>query len=45
MQINAVSVVNLIVCVGLSVEFSVHIMLAFMNCIGPKEERAKMVIY
>jgi len=40
-QINAVSVVNLIIAVGLSVEFCVHIIISFMNAIGTREERAK----
>ena len=40
-QINAVSVVNLISAVGLSVEFCVHLMIAFMDYEGSREERAK----
>lgn len=43
-QINAVSVVNLIIAVGLSVEFCVHIIIAFMNNVGPREERAKKAL-
>ncbi len=42
-QVNAVSVVNLIIAVGLSVEFCVHVMLCFMNSEGEREERAKKV--
>lgn len=37
LQINAVSVVNLIIAVGLSVEFCVHIIICFMNQKGTRE--------
>jgi Niemann-Pick C1 protein len=42
-QINAVSVVNLITTVGLSVEFNVHIMLKFSRAKGTRLQRAKEV--
>ena len=43
-QINAVSVVNLIIAVGLSVEFCVHIVITFMNSEGTSEKRAKRAL-
>eukprot|EP00744_Colponema_vietnamica_P003701 GILI01005628.1.p1 GENE.GILI01005628.1~~GILI01005628.1.p1 ORF type:complete len:950 (-),score=322.34 GILI01005628.1:302-3151(-) len=43
-EINAVSVVNLIMSVGLSVEFIVHIVIAFLKAAGTKEERAKSAL-
>lgn len=43
-QINGVSVVNLITAVGLSVEFSVHIMLKFAGTKGSRLERAKIAV-
>ena len=44
-QINAVSVVNIIMAVGLSVEFSIHIMLKYARSQGTREEKAKIVNY
>jgi len=43
-QINAVSVVNMITAVGLSVEFNVHIMLRYMRSTGDRTERAKKAL-
>jgi len=43
-QINAVSVVNLITAIGLSVEFNVHIMLRYTRSKGTREERAKTAL-
>jgi len=43
-QINAVSVVNLITAVGLSVEFCAHIILKFTQAVGTREERAKTAV-
>ncbi|CAO3578186.1 unnamed protein product [Absidia cylindrospora] len=39
-SLNAVSLVNLVICVGISVEFCCHIARAFMVSSGTKEERA-----
>ncbi|KAI8341885.1 patched family-domain-containing protein [Chlamydoabsidia padenii] len=39
-SLNAVSLVNLVICVGISVEFCCHIARAFMVATGTKEERA-----
>lgn len=39
-EINAVSVVNLITCVGLGVEFCVHLVIAYMNSAGTRREKA-----
>lgn len=43
-EINAVSVVNLVMCCGLAVEFSIHIMTAFLKFHGTREERAKKAL-
>ncbi|GAP88332.1 putative niemann-Pick C1 protein [Rosellinia necatrix] len=40
-SLNAVSLVNLIICVGIAVEFCAHIARAFMFPSGPVMERAK----
>lgn len=39
-SLNAVSLVNLVTCVGISVEFCCHIARAFMVASGSREERA-----
>ncbi|KAF7810729.1 NPC intracellular cholesterol transporter 1-like [Senna tora] len=39
-QLNAVSVVNLIMSIGIAVEFCVHIAHAFMVCSGDRNQRA-----
>ncbi|KAI9319750.1 patched family-domain-containing protein [Dichotomocladium elegans] len=39
-SLNAVSLVNLIICVGISVEFCCHIARGFMVASGSREERA-----
>lgn len=36
-EINAVSVVNLITSVGLGVEFCVHLVISYMNTAGNRE--------
>ena len=38
-NINSVSVINLSVAVGLSIDFSAHIGLAFMEAVGTRHER------
>lgn len=38
-EINAISVVNLITCVGLAVEFTAHVAIAFSKETGPKMKR------
>ena len=43
-QVNAVSVVNLITAVGLSVEFCAHIILKFTQVNGTRLERAKAAV-
>jgi Niemann-Pick C1 protein len=43
-DINAVSVVNLVMAVGLSVEFCVHICTAFMKAVGTREQRAQHAV-
>ncbi|XP_037939009.1 NPC intracellular cholesterol transporter 1 homolog 1b-like [Teleopsis dalmanni] len=42
--LNAVSLVNLVVCVGIGVEFVAHIIRAFKNCIGTNQERASTAL-
>lgn len=39
-SLNAVSLVNLVICVGISVEFCCHVARAFMVASGSREERA-----
>lgn len=39
-EVNAVSVVNLITSVGLGVEFCVHLVISYMNSRGSREEKA-----
>jgi len=36
-EVNAVSVVNLITSVGLGVEFCVHLVISYMNQVGSRE--------
>jgi len=43
-SLNAVSVVNLVMCVGISVEFCVHIANSFAENHGSREDRAIKVI-
>ena len=44
-QLNAVSLVNLVMAVGISVEFCSHITRSFAVCIGvDKVERAKTIL-
>ncbi len=43
-DINAVSVVNLVMAVGLSVEFCVHICTAFLKATGSKEQRSQQAV-
>jgi len=44
-QINAVTVVNIVMALGFSVEFCVHIAIAFNRFTGTKLERAKRAIF
>lgn len=43
-EINAISVVNLITCVGLAVEFTAHIAIAFWKEEGTRGERLRMTL-
>ena len=43
-EINAVSVVNLVMCSGLAVEFCVHIMTSYLKQVGTREARAKSAL-
>ena len=43
-DINAISVVNMIMAMGLSVEFVVHVTTAFSNASGTREDRAKKAL-
>ncbi|KAH1062992.1 hypothetical protein GYH30_005774 [Glycine max] len=43
-QLNAVSVVNLIMSIGIAVEFCVHIVHAFMVSLGDRSQRAKTAL-
>ncbi|CAG9311616.1 unnamed protein product [Blepharisma stoltei] len=43
-EINAVSVVNLVMCCGLAVEFSIHIMTSFLKFTGTRKERARKAL-
>ncbi len=43
-NLNALSVVNMVMYLGISVEFSVHIAYAFFHGKGSKEERAKKAL-
>ncbi|XP_020240541.1 NPC intracellular cholesterol transporter 1 isoform X2 [Cajanus cajan] len=43
-QLNAVSVVNLIMSIGIAVEFCVHIVHAFMVSMGDRSQRAKTAL-
>lgn len=40
-EINAISVVNMVMCCGLAVEFSVHYMTSFLKQTGTRKERAR----
>lgn len=44
-QLNAVTVVNIVMALGFSVEFCVHIAIAFNRFLGTKRERAMRAIY
>ena len=44
-QLNAVTVVNIVMALGFSVEFWVHIAIAFNRFVGGKRERAKRAIF
>lgn len=44
-QINAVTVVNIVMALGFSVEFCVHIAIAFNRFLGTKRDRAKKAIF
>lgn len=44
-QINAVTVVNIVMALGFSVEFCVHIAIAFNRFAGTKVQRAKRAIF
>ena len=43
-DINAVSVVNLVMAVGLSVEFCVHISTAFLKAAGSRQQRSQQAV-
>ncbi|KAM0866686.1 hypothetical protein ACQ4PT_042470 [Festuca glaucescens] len=43
-QLNAISIVNLVMSIGIAVEFCVHITHAFMTCIGDRENRARQAL-
>ena len=43
-EINAISVVNLVMCCGLAVEFCVHIMTSYLKQTGSNEERARKAL-
>uniref|UniRef100_A0A0D9W889 SSD domain-containing protein n=1 Tax=Leersia perrieri TaxID=77586 RepID=A0A0D9W889_9ORYZ len=43
-QLNAISVVNLVMSIGIAVEFCVHITHAFMTSIGNRESRARQAL-
>nr|XP_025668533.1 NPC intracellular cholesterol transporter 1-like [Arachis hypogaea] len=43
-QLNAVSVVNLVMSIGITVEFCVHIAHAFMVSTGDRSQRAKIAL-
>lgn len=43
-DLNAVSVVNLVMCIGISVEFCVHISHAFLTHEGTRDERARIAV-
>ncbi|OMJ75522.1 hypothetical protein SteCoe_25300 [Stentor coeruleus] len=43
-EVNAISVVNLVMCCGLAVEFCVHIMTSFLKQTGNREERARKAL-
>jgi Niemann-Pick C1 protein len=43
-EINAISVVNLVMCCGLAVEFCVHIMTSYIKQSGTNEERARKAL-
>lgn len=43
-EINAISVVNLVMCCGLAVEFCVHIMTSYLKQTGTNEERSRKAL-
>jgi Niemann-Pick C1 protein len=43
-QLNAISIVNLVMSIGIAVEFCVHITHAFMTGIGDRENRARQAL-
>ena len=43
-EINAISVVNLITCVGLAVEFTAHVAISYYKENGTREERLKVTL-
>lgn len=43
-EINAISVVNLVMCCGLAVEFCVHITTSFLKQTGNREQRARKAL-
>lgn len=43
-SLNAVSVINLVLAIGLSVDYSVHVAHAFMHKQGTKTERARLAL-
>ncbi|EGR30695.1 niemann pick type c1, putative [Ichthyophthirius multifiliis] len=43
-EINAISVVNLVTCVGLSVEFCVHLVISYMNSQGTRQEKTENAV-
>ncbi|XP_011198907.2 NPC intracellular cholesterol transporter 1 homolog 1b [Bactrocera dorsalis] len=42
--LNAISLVNLVVCIGIGVEFVAHIIRSYKNGIGSAQERAKQAL-
>ena len=44
-QLNAVTVVNLVMSLGFSVEFCVHVCIAFNRFYGTKRERAEQALH
>lgn len=43
-NLNSVSVVNLSLAVGLTIDFSAHLGLAFMEAVGTRQERARLAV-
>ena len=44
-EFNAVFVVNIVMSMGLAVEFCVHVMIAFLRVKGTNHDRARIVLY